>query len=84
MPTEASTNGGNRPIAERLQEVMRRDGVDEREAAHRLLEEAGLPRSATTAGPDHSPGAANVLPGITCTTPGHCDGQRAGAETARA
>jgi hypothetical protein len=24
-------------------------------------------------GPDHSPGAANVLPGITCTIPGHCD-----------
>ncbi len=23
-------------------------------------------------GPDHSPGAAVVLPGITCTIPGHC------------
>ena len=28
-------------------------------------------------GPDHSPGAANVLPGITCTIPGHCDGDNA-------
>lgn len=24
-------------------------------------------------GPDHSPGAANALPGITCEIPGHCD-----------
>lgn len=27
-------------------------------------------------GPDHSPGAADVLPGITCTIPGHCRGNR--------
>jgi hypothetical protein len=29
--------------------------------------------AAAELGPDHSPGAANVLPGITCTIPGHCD-----------
>lgn len=33
-----------------------------------------VPDSAS--GPDHSPGAADVLPGITCTVPGHCDRAR--------
>ncbi len=44
MTEKTTIQGANQPIAERLQDVMRRDGVDEREAAHRLLEEAGLPR----------------------------------------
>jgi hypothetical protein len=74
----AGDAGRNRPVGELLDEIMTAEGVDEREAAHRLLERAGHPRTAP-AGDDRAH-AGLGLPCDVCPGPCTIDGPVAEGE----